>query len=59
MDWFEQIFHLDPDHGNGIFEFAILALLVLAISMIVQRFRGRAARRAAARDDRPSNASGG
>lgn len=59
MDWLEQIFHLDPDHGNGMFEFAILVLLVLAISMIVHRFRGRVARRAAARDDRASNASGG
>jgi hypothetical protein len=52
VDWVEQIFHLDPDHGNGMFELAILVLLVLAISMIVHRFRGRAGRRAAARNDR-------
>jgi hypothetical protein len=52
VDWFERVFHLDPDHGNGMFELAILVLLVLVISTIVYRFRGRAARKAAESDDR-------
>jgi hypothetical protein len=50
VDWFEQIFHLDPDHGSGTFELAVLLLLVIAISMTVARFRGRAARKAAESD---------
>jgi hypothetical protein len=52
VDWFEQIFHVDPDHGNGMFELAILLFLVIAISMTIVRFRGRAARKSAKGGDR-------
>ena len=52
MDWIERIVHVDPDRGSGLFEIAILVFLVIAVSMLVLRVRGRAARGAArARDD--------
>jgi hypothetical protein len=52
VDWIERIVHVDPDRGSGLFEIAILVFLVIAVSMLVLRVRGRAARRAArARDD--------
>jgi hypothetical protein len=52
MDWIERIFHVDPDRGSGLFEIAILVFLVVAVSMLVMRVRGRVARRAGrVRDD--------
>ncbi|HVS41512.1 MAG TPA: hypothetical protein VMU20_04525 [Candidatus Dormibacteraeota bacterium] len=48
MDWMERIFHVDPDGGNGLFELAILVFLVVAVTMLVLRVRGRVTRRGAA-----------
>ena len=52
MDWIERIFHVDPDRGSGLFEIAILVFLVIAVSMLVMRVRGRVSRSSGrARDD--------
>ena len=41
MDWVERIFHVDPDGGSGVFELAIVVFLVLAVTMLAMRVRGR------------------
>ena len=34
MDWIETLFGWDPDHGNGLFELALLATPVLAAVLV-------------------------
>jgi hypothetical protein len=42
MHWIETIFHVDPDHGNGLFE----ALVFAAIGfLLVVRLTSRVGRR--------------
>lgn len=48
MDWVERIFHVDPDAGSGLFEVAILVFLVVAVTMLALRVRGRVTRHGAA-----------
>lgn len=45
-DWIELVFHIDPDSGNGSFEWFIVgALLVITIALIVlARYEWRRAR---------------
>ena len=31
MDWIEQVLHINPDGGSGIFEATLVALLVAAL----------------------------
>lgn len=31
MDWFEKLTGLDPDHGNGSYEVAIVLAIIVAI----------------------------
>ena len=32
MDWIEKLFHVSPDHGNGFFEYVIVAAVALAVA---------------------------
>lgn len=47
MHWIEQLFHLNPDGGNGMFEALIIALVVavLVIAAVVYIRTGRRAPR--------------
>ncbi len=52
MDWFEQIFHISPDGGNGSLEIGVIAGAAVALAMaiagalklgtLVRRWSGRA-----------------
>jgi hypothetical protein len=37
MDWFERLFHISPDGGNGYFEWLIVVVIVLAVTYPLRR----------------------
>ena len=42
MDFIERIFHISPDGGSGVLEFAIIFALLLippAVALVIQRKR--------------------
>jgi hypothetical protein len=45
-DWIEEVFHVDPDHGDGALEWIIVAILgVVALVLAALAVRDRPARR--------------
>lgn len=46
MDFFEQWFHVDPDHGNGSLEaLVIVAVIVVVLTLLFRRQLGGLLRR--------------
>jgi hypothetical protein len=45
MNFIESIFHLAPDHGNGLLEAGIVLACFAAVSLVVTIFRRKRARR--------------
>lgn len=43
MDWIERLWHIDPDHGSGTLEVALL-LAVALLALLAVRGARRAAR---------------
>jgi hypothetical protein len=44
MDWIEEVFHIDPDGGSGLFELAIVVVVAIVIAMVAagaHRYRSR------------------
>ena len=39
MDWVERLFGISPDNGSGLFEFAIIAMVVLVLLLIYRERR--------------------